>query len=305
MVVTQLPAALFIRCPGCARALEAGRPGCAHCKLAVAGGQALWTQNRIETEKLRPHTRAGAAALLAATAASAFLLLEPGQSAAMTSAVLIFVLWCGALAGLCLSAWARVVLEKVRHVSSWTFITEWSSDVNAGYVHTTVLLVGDRLAHARGHLSEHSQPSARQFGSQAAPLSSQRRFVRWLTCETVLGRARVADERTIEWEINGPEPRRGIFVRVATQTEPVRTEMRRLMVAAAPADPPTETGTSVTPTVYSEHLGKPRPVSELWVALSREADKLPEGGVADYELPDWAHELEAAITAEVSSLVVN
>ena len=74
------------------------------------------------------------------------------------------------------------------------------------------------------------------------------------------------------------------------------------------APEPPERAASARPaggTVYAAHLQAPRPVAELWFALSRQAEKLPDAGLGEHEIPEWAHELEAALTAEVAPQVMN
>lgn len=302
MLMMEIPPVLLTRCPGCARALAPGCPGCDACGLGVAGVPAWWSQDQLQTQRLWPFAIAAGASALCAALSALVLVLVPHPPVVVTAGAVTVAVIASMLTLASLVPWFLVLLTRARKVTSWTYATEWGNELVQGYVQTRALLVNGKLAHATGQLVEYGQPAARRFGSRSAPLPSQRRFVRWLMGETVAGRARVAELRKITWEINGPAPRRAFSTRPAVNLEPARSEERRLMVAPDTSElaPPGLAGT-----VYAAHLKEPRPVADLWFALSRQAEKLPDSGLGEHEIPDWAHELEAALTAEVAPLVMN
>jgi hypothetical protein len=165
-------------------------------------------------------------------------------------------------------------------------------------VEAQMTLVGGQLTWARGHYRAYGQPRGRRFGAGAAPLSGQRRFVRWLIGEVLSGRAHVANRRTIVWELNRP-PTAGP---AATGEGLERTEELCLMVAASGGEGSVDARNAE---IYTRLLAQPRPVSELWFALAKEAGELPEPEFGEHDLPEWGHVLQAALTAEVTPLVLN
>jgi hypothetical protein len=219
------------------------------------------------------------------------------QSAPLLAMALILTIG-GALGSGFLIVPAVVTLRtRMKKRAWWTYATEWSSDGGHGSVEAQMVLTGDQLTWASGRYLAWAQPRARRFGSASAPLKAQRKFVRWLTAEVLAGRAHVANRRTIQWELKRDVPQ-------GAEGDVVRTEEQCLMVAAsAGGQLEAKEGSAVA--IYTHHLAQPRPVAELWFALSRDAKNLPEVKLAEHEIPDWAHDLEAALTAEVAPLVMN
>jgi hypothetical protein len=275
--------------------MEAKAAPCGHCGLGAATVPTFWARRDAGPARVGRYL-AGAVGVALLAAVPLFILLMAKQPGPLFIAVALITSLAGALcAGLLLQPVVQAWVARARNRSWWTYATEWTGDGGHGSVEAQMTLVGGHLTWARGRYRAYGQPRGRRFGARAAPLAAQRRFVKWLTAEVLAGRAHVAHRRTIEWELKRPpqpaQPADGLE----------RTEEVCLMVARATGQPaPPESDA-----VYTRHLTEPRSVAELWLAVARDTGKLPESHLMEHELPDWAHDLEAAVTAEVSPLVLN
>lgn len=275
--------------------MEAKPAPCAHCGLGAATVPTFWARrDAAPPHVLRYVAAAAVVAMLAAV--PLFILLMAKKPEPIFIAVALVTSLSGAIcAGLLLQPAVQAWVSRARKRSWWTYATEWAGDSGHGSVEAQMTLVGGHLTWARGRYRAYGQPRGRRFGAKAAPLAGQRRFVKWLIAEVLAGRAHVAHRRTIEWELKRPP-------QPARPTDGLeRTEELCLMVAAAAGEP----ADSQSDAVYSRYLTEPRPVAELWFAVAKEAATLPGSELMEHELPDWAHDLEAALTAEVSPLVLN
>jgi hypothetical protein len=299
IAVTEIPAVLLVRCPGCAQLLEPKTKPCAHCGLGAATVPTFWAERKFGDRKVGWQLVLGAAMALVSSLPMFTLWFVQKQTPALVAMALLLTIG-GALGSGFLIVPAVVMLRARRKKRAWwTYATEWSSDMGHGSVEAQMVVTGDQLTWASGRYLAWGQPRGRRFGMRAAPLKAQRRFIRWLTGEVLAGRAHVANRRTIQWELKPPP--QGAKPEVKEE-EVVRTEETCLMVAASAGGAPD--GPSEV-TIYTNHLSQPRPVTELWFALSRQAKDLPEVKLLEHEIPDWAHDLEAALTAEVAPLVMN
>lgn len=293
--MTEIPSELLSLCPGCAQALTPKGNPCPHCGLGAAAVPTFWSRRELPRAQVTRNLAATGIVTVLAMAPIAIVLLVEHPRPVFIAAAVAASLAGVVCAGLLLQPVLGVVAARLRKRSWWTYATEWTGDLGHGQVEAQMALDRGRLTWARGRYRAWGQPRGRRFGTPKAPLASQRRFVRWLTAEVLAGRAHVANRRTIDWELRSTPAAPGEGIE--------RTEEQVLMVAPSAGEQPATDALSLT--IYTRHLTEPTGVAVLWFALAKDAHRLPEPELAEHEVPDWALDLEAALTAEVGPLVLN